>query len=64
MSGWWITTDRYNEDTGTLRGVHLYHVINARPDLARYLALAHGFRFSTEHSEDFWFDEGDVSRNS
>lgn len=57
MSGWWISTDRYDGDVKSLRTVHLYHLTAARPELARYLALPDGFRFSTEGAaEDVWFD--------
>ena len=57
MSGWWITTDRYDGDIRPLRNEHLYHVTAARPDLARYLALPYGFRFDLSKIEDIWFDE-------
>lgn len=58
MSGWWITTDRYNGDVNTLRREHTYHITAARPDLAKYLALPFGFRFDLESHEDIWCDEG------
>ncbi|MGZ3182659.1 MAG: immunity protein Imm33 domain-containing protein [Telluria sp.] len=48
MSGWWITTDRYNGDVATLKTLHAYHLTATRPDLARYLGLAYGFRFYSE----------------
>lgn len=51
MSGWWITTDRYNGDVATLKTIHAYHLTARRPDLARYLALAFGFRFYSENDE-------------
>lgn len=59
MSGWWLTTDRYDGNIKSLNVVHLYHVTAARPDLARYLALPPGFRFSTSEAQatDIWFDE-------
>lgn len=56
MSGWWITTGRYNGDVKTLRREHLYHLTAARPDLARYVALPFGFRFDLAQREDVWFD--------
>ncbi len=55
MSGWWLTTDRYNGDIKSLRVVHLYHVTAARPELARYLALPNGWRFTSDGQA--WFDE-------
>lgn len=60
MSGWWLTTDRYDGNVASLKVVHLYHVTAARPDLARYLALPFGFRFrtsKTKQATDIWFDE-------
>jgi len=57
MSGWWITTDRYDGDIGTLTQEHLYHLTAARPDLARYLALPFGFRLDQANDEAVWFDE-------
>lgn len=56
MSGWWITTDRYNGDAGSLRREHLYHLTAARADLASYVSLPFGFRFDLAHHEDVWFD--------
>jgi hypothetical protein len=56
MSGWWITTDRYNGDVQSLRTHHLYHLTAARPELAQYLALPYGFRFNLARGEDIWFD--------
>lgn len=56
MSGWWITTDRYDGNLGSLKNEHLYHLTAARPELARYLALPYGFRFDLSKSEDIWFD--------
>jgi hypothetical protein len=56
MSGWWITTDRYDGNIGSLKNEHLYHVTAARPELARYLALPYGFRFHLSEKEDVWFD--------
>jgi hypothetical protein len=56
MSGWWLSTDRYDGDVKALTLEHIYHVATWRPDLARYLALPLGWRFSTDRSE-IWFDE-------
>lgn len=57
MSGWWITTDLYDGNVKTLRHEHTYHITAARPDLAKYLALPDGFRFSFSVAEEVWFDE-------
>jgi hypothetical protein len=58
MSGWWITTDRYDGNVKSLKQEHLYHLTARRPDLAPYIALPYGFRFDFATREDVWFDEG------
>jgi hypothetical protein len=58
MSGWWITTDKYNGDVSTLRREHTYHVTSTRPDIAPYIALPYGFRFDLgESGAHAWLDE-------
>lgn len=58
MSGWWITTDRYDGNVSTLRREHTYHITAARPDLAAYIALPYGFRFELGRSQsDAWLDD-------
>lgn len=56
MSGWWLTTDRYNGDIGTLKTVHAHHLSAHRPDLIKFLALPFGYRFCSRQS-DVWFDQ-------
>lgn len=56
MSGWWITTDKYDGNTKSLKTVHAQHVAVNRPDLVKYLGLPHGYRFH-ELTNDAWFDE-------
>lgn len=56
MSGWWITTDRYNGDIKSLTTHHAYDLTAKRPDLAQYLALPYGFRFAQGDQEYIWFD--------
>jgi hypothetical protein len=51
MSGWWITTDRYDGNVASLRTVHAYHVTSKRPDLAMFLGLAFGYRFYSDNDE-------------
>lgn len=51
MSGWWITTDRYDGNVSSLRTVHAYHLTAARPDLAAFLGLATGYRFYSDNAE-------------
>jgi hypothetical protein len=58
MSGWWLTTDRYNGDTDSLNTVHYRHILEARPEIATYMALPFGYRFKLGgNDEHVWFDE-------
>lgn len=61
MSGWWLTTEKYNGDVTTLRTEHFFHLLEKRPDLIKYLVLPYGFRFFEEgykkNKEQIWFDE-------
>ena len=62
MSGWYLTTDRYNGDHRSLVVEHVSHVAQRRPDIAPFLALPPGFRFDvTPVSAEAWYDE-DVAR--
>jgi hypothetical protein len=60
MSGWYVTTDKYNNDIKTLKIEHIYHLILQRPDIAKYLALPTGFRFSLYGKEEIWLDQSIV----
>lgn len=51
MSGWWITTDRYDGNVSSLKTVHAYHLTAKRPDLAKFIALAYGYRFYSDNGE-------------
>lgn len=51
MSGWWITTDRYDGDVNSLKTVHAYHLTEKRPDLVKFLALSVGHRFYSDNEE-------------
>lgn len=56
MSGWWFFTDRYKGDINTVKTEHLYHVTAARADLAPFIALPAGYRFSQKADSRMWFD--------
>lgn len=57
MSGWYLTTERYNGDIETMRVEHMYHVTAVRPELARYIALPPGYRFNMwEHRDEISLD--------
>jgi hypothetical protein len=58
MTGWYITTARYNGDHKTLKVEHAAHVIGRRPDIAVFLALPPGYRFEAgPDSAGAWYDE-------
>ena len=57
MSGWWITTDRYDGNPQSLVTEHLYHVTGARPEVAPYIALPFGFRLHFKDERNIWYDE-------
>jgi hypothetical protein len=56
MSGWWLTTDKYDGNVDSLKTVHAYHVTAKRPDLAKFLALPNCHRFYSDNG-DVKFDE-------
>ncbi|WP_207221120.1 immunity protein Imm33 domain-containing protein [Pseudoduganella lutea] len=56
MSGWWLTTDRYDGDIKSLKTVHFYHIAQFRPDLNDFLGLAFGYRFFSGDGRT-WFDQ-------
>jgi len=58
MSGWWLTTELYDNNVDSLMNVHYYHVAFKRPDILRYLALPNGYRFYINNEEnEIWFDK-------
>lgn len=58
MSGWWLTTDKYDGNTNSLKTVHYTHIIEERPEVAIYLALPSGYRFQLGGDDErVWFDE-------
>jgi hypothetical protein len=64
MTGWWLTTDLYDGKIESLMNVHFYHVAFKRPDILRFLALPHGFRFySDTNSQEVWFDPTVLNEN-
>lgn len=57
MTGWWLTTEQYDDDTNSLETLHYYHIVFKRPDIIKHLALPFGFRFFSGQEGDVWFDE-------
>ena len=56
MSGWWLTTDRYDGDIKSLKTVHFHHVAECRPDLFDFFGLPFGYRFFSGDGHT-WFDQ-------
>ena len=57
MSGWWLTTDKYDGNVASLKTVHFSHIQERRPDIAIYMALPFGYRFQLGGAEEYvWFD--------
>ena len=58
MTGWYLTSNSYNGDINTLQVDHLYHLIKARPEITKFLALPNGYRFFMDSlGEDVWYDK-------
>lgn len=65
MSGWWLTTDEYNGDVNSLITVHYEHVAEKCPEVAIYMALPSGYRFTLgSESEHVWFDKEVLNENA
>jgi hypothetical protein len=56
MSGWWLTTDRYDGNIKSLKTVHFHHITERRPDLSGFLGLPFGYRFFSGDGHT-WFDQ-------
>lgn len=58
--GWYIWGGEYSDAPDFFKPVHVHHVLELLPMIAKYLALAPGFKFivDDEGYEDVWF-EGD-----
>ena len=56
--GWYLWAgEQGSEEAGFFRSWHLQHLIEARPEVAKYLGLAAGWRFLIAPDyEDVWFD--------
>ncbi|MBO9693383.1 hypothetical protein [Chryseobacterium sp.] len=50
-TGWYLITDDYNDDIKSLKMVHFYHVVFARPDIVKYLAIPFGYRFMMKEGD-------------
>lgn len=58
MTGWFVTTDLYDDNVDSLVVDHYYHITFKRPDLIKYFALPYGYRFFiTDLEQDIWYDQ-------
>jgi len=58
MTGWWLTTELYDDNIDSLMNVHYFDLAFRRPDLLPCLALPYGYRFSLNGNDiDIWYDE-------
>jgi len=61
MSGWILIGERFAGGVADLRIEHARHVVDARPDLARYFALPVGWRFfRTSVGENVYLIDSDI----
>jgi len=56
--GWYLWAgEEFSEAPDFFQPWHVYHLVKRRPDLAKYLGLAPGWRFLIAGDyEDVWFD--------
>jgi hypothetical protein len=57
MSGWWLTTDLYDDKIESMMIVQYYHVAFKTPGILKFLALPFGYRFFVgSNNDDVWYD--------
>lgn len=58
QSGWYLTTDLYDGNIQSMKGVHLEHLTRNASDLLDLIGLPPGYRFELRHSGevDVWLD--------
>jgi len=57
MTGWWLTTDLYDDNIESLMNVHFYHIAFNKPEILKFLALPFGYRFYlSDKGVDVWLD--------
>lgn len=58
MTGWYLTSNNFSGDVSDLAVDHLYHILVARPELARFFCVPSGYRwFLDNKGYDVWKDE-------
>lgn len=57
LTGWWLTTDLYDDNVNSLETIYYFNLAFKRPDILRYLALPFGYRFYHGQGKDIWFDK-------
>jgi hypothetical protein len=59
MSGWWLLTEDYDgrpDHFASMKPTHVFHVLQQRPDVGRYLGLSTGYAFLTNSESSVWFE--------
>ena len=59
-SGWYLWTGELSESVDFFKPIHTNHLLEIRPELAKYMGLPPGWRFLIEPSssyEDVWQDQ-------
>jgi hypothetical protein len=56
--GWYLWAgEEFSEDEDFFKPLHVYHLIEKKPEIIKYLALPEGWRFLfAGNYEDVWFD--------
>ena len=57
--GWFLwASEDFSEADDFFKPLHVYHLIEKKPEIIKYLALPEGWRFLVAGEyEDVWFDE-------
>lgn len=57
--GWYLWAgEEFLDDEDFFKPLHVYHLIEKKPEIIKYLALPEGWRFLAANDyEDVWFDE-------
>lgn len=61
VAGWylWSGHEIPQDEPDFFKPIHVFHLMDSRPDCLKYLGLPVGFRFQIDRKdhEDVWFDE-------
>lgn len=61
IEGWyiWSGDEIPHDEENFFKPIHIYHLIDSKPEILKYLGLPVGYRFQIDSKkyEDIWFDE-------